>query len=89
MVAVQIRDVPDDIRRTLSERAAARGQSLQSFLLAVLTDEAGRGDNLVLLERFGNRNDGSQLTSTEATELLDQARTERDAHLERRAPGLG
>jgi plasmid stability protein len=28
MVALQIRDVPDDIRQTLADRAAARGQSL-------------------------------------------------------------
>ena len=40
MVALQIRDVPDDVHQTLSGRAAARGQSLQSFLLTLVIDEA-------------------------------------------------
>jgi len=85
MVALQIRDVPDDIRRTLAERAAARGQSLQSFLLKLVTDEAHRTTNLALLERFGARQDGSQLSTVQATEELDQARAEREALL--RGPG--
>ena len=36
-LALQIRDVPEDVRRVLSAGAAARGQSLQAYLLAVLT----------------------------------------------------
>lgn len=81
MVALQIRDVPDDIRRTLAERAAARGQSLQSFLLTLVTDEARRSTNLALLERFGARQDGSQLSTVQVTDALDQARAEREALL--------
>lgn len=81
MVALQIRDVPDDIRQTLADLAAARGQSLQSFLLTLVTDEAHRSTNLVLLERFGARQDGSRLLTAQATEALDRARAEREAHL--------
>lgn len=81
MVALQIRDVPDDIRQVLAERAAARGQSLQSFLLTLVTDEALRSTNLALLERFGARQDGSQLSTVQVTEALDQARAEREALL--------
>lgn len=81
MVALQIRDVPDDIRRALAERAAARGQSLQSFLLTLVTDEARRSTNLALLERFGARQDGSQLSPAQVTEAVDQARAERQALL--------
>lgn len=81
MVALQIRDVPDDIRRTLAERAAARGQSLQSFLLALVSDEARRSTNLALLERFSARRDGSQLSTEQVTESLDQARAKRDGLL--------
>ncbi|CAN5859437.1 hypothetical protein BH20ACT6_BH20ACT6_22680 [soil metagenome] len=81
MVALQIRDVPDDIRQTLAERAAARGQSLQAFLLTLITDEARRSTNLALLERFGARRDGSQLSAAQATEALDRSRAERDAVL--------
>lgn len=81
MVAVQIRDVPDDIRQTLADRAAARGQSLQSFLLDLVTNEARRSANLAVLERFARRNDGSRLSATEATQALDRARAERDKEL--------
>lgn len=81
MVAMQIRDVPDDVRRTLATRAAARGQSLQSFLLMLVTDEARRSENLSLLERFDGRQDGSRLTSAQVAEALDDARAEREASL--------
>ena len=78
MVALQIRDVPDDIRQTLAEQAAARGQSLQAFLLTLVTNEARRSTNLAVLERFGTRQDGSQLSTAQVTEALDQARAERE-----------
>ncbi len=81
MVALQIRDVPEDIRQTLAEQAAARGQSLQSFLLTLVTDEARRSTNLTVLARFGARVDGSQLSGAEVTEALDQARAEREVLL--------
>jgi plasmid stability protein len=81
MVALQIRDVPEDIRRTLAARAAARGQSLQSFLLMLVTAEARRSENLALLERFAGRRDGSRLTSAQVLESLDDARAEREASL--------
>lgn len=81
MVALQIRHVPDDIRQTLADRAATRGQSLQSFLLTLVTDEARRSINLAMLERFSGRRDGSQLSRTQATEALDQARADREVCL--------
>ena len=81
MVALQIRDVPDDIRQTLAEQAAARGQSLQAFLLALVTNEARRSTNLAALKRFGARQDGSQLSTAQVTEALDQARAEREGLL--------
>lgn len=81
MVALQIRDVPDDIRRTLAERAAARGQSLQAFLLTLITEEAHRSTNGALLERFGARHDGSQLSSEDVIQALDEARAARKVQL--------
>ncbi|MDN5794160.1 MAG: hypothetical protein L0H79_00235 [Intrasporangium sp.] len=81
MVALQIRDVPDDVRQALAARAAARGQSLQAFLLTLVTQEAHRSTNLALLERFGARQDGSRLTSAQVAESLDRARAEREAYL--------
>ena len=79
MVALQIREVPDDIRQTLADRAAARGQSLQSFLLSLVTAEARRSTNLALLQRFDGRHDGSQLSTMQVREDLDQAQDGREA----------
>lgn len=81
MVALQIRDVPDDVRESLAGLAKARGQSLQSYLLALVTDEARRSTNLALLDRFGARQDGSHLSPAEVIEALDQARVERETRL--------
>lgn len=82
MVALQIRDVPDDVRRTLADRAAAAGQSLQAFLLALVTEEAHRARNTALLQRFSGRDDGSLLSAAEAQHLLDSARAEREGQLQ-------
>ena len=46
-----------------------------------VTDEARRSTNLALLERFRARQDGSQLSTAQVTEALDQARDERQALL--------
>ncbi len=81
MVALQIRDVPDDVRQTLAECARARGQSLQAFLLSLVEDEARRSANLALLDRFAARDDGSRLPVEQATAALDRARSERDVGL--------
>lgn len=78
MVALQIRDVPDDVRNRLAERAAIRGQSLQAYLLDVVSQEASRSANLALLEQFAHRHDGSRLTTREASEEVERARSERD-----------
>jgi plasmid stability protein len=81
MVALQIRDVPDDVRRRLADRAAARGQSLQSFLLALVTEEAERSANLAIVQRFAERTDGSRLSAAEATHAVDRARAEREGRV--------
>lgn len=81
MVALQIRDVPEEVREALAERAQARGQSLQAFLLAVVQDEARRSRNRALLDRFTDRSDGSQLGPEAAADAIAQARAERDAQL--------
>lgn len=78
MVALQIRDVPENVRLALAERARARGQSLQAFLLSLVEDEARRSANLALLDRFVGREDGSRLCVGGATEALDRARAERE-----------
>lgn len=81
MVALQIRDVPDDVRDVLAERARSRGQSLQGFLLSLVETEARRARNLGLLDRFDARDDGSRVTAEDIVETLAQVRAERDAQL--------
>ncbi len=89
MVALQIRDVPDDVRQALAERARARGQSLQAFLLSLVEDEARRSANLALLDRFVGREDGSRLSVSVATDALDRARAERDVEVAERPTSAG
>jgi hypothetical protein len=81
MVALQIRDVPEETRLALTERAGERGQSLQGFLLDLVNAEAERSRNRAILARFEGRTDGARLAGTERTAALDAARVERDAAL--------
>ncbi|WP_102141394.1 FitA-like ribbon-helix-helix domain-containing protein [Mycobacterium hubeiense] len=42
MVAITIRDIPDDVRDELASRAARSGKSLQEYLRGMLIDTAAR-----------------------------------------------
>ena len=77
MVALQIRDVPDDVNAVLKARAAAAGQSLQAYLLALVQREAARGDNAAIFAQFRGRDDGVP-SPGDTVRLLEQARLERD-----------
>lgn len=50
-VALQIRDVPETLRDVLAAQAAARGQSLQAYLLDVVTREASFGSKVDMFWR--------------------------------------
>ena len=41
-VALQIRDVPEEVRDAIAKRAAEKGQSMQAYLLELLSDDARR-----------------------------------------------
>ncbi|GAA5064651.1 FitA-like ribbon-helix-helix domain-containing protein [Streptomyces similanensis] len=77
MVALQIRDVPDEVRAILADRAQQLGQSLQAYLLALVTSEAERANNLTLLKSFEDRTDGADSTMDETVAEIGTARTER------------
>ncbi len=79
MVALQIRDVSDEVRDTLAERARERGQSLQAFLLGLVEAEARRAGNTSLLAQFSGRSDGSRVAPGETAAELEQIRSTRDA----------
>jgi antitoxin FitA len=57
--SVQIKNVPEDVHRTLRKRAASAGQSLQEYLLARLTAEARQESLDEVLARAGGRAGGS------------------------------
>ncbi|MEO6822779.1 MAG: hypothetical protein ABI468_10230 [Candidatus Nanopelagicales bacterium] len=71
---LQIRNVPDEARRALKVRAAARGESLNTYLLDVLTREVARPTVSEVLERAQGR---AERARTSALEVLDAARAER------------
>jgi antitoxin FitA len=58
---IQIRDVPDEVHRTLRARAAATGQSLAAYLLAELTRVAERPPVADVLARAAARSGGARI----------------------------
>lgn len=57
--SIQIRNVPDDIHRTLRARAAAAGLSLSDYLLVEIIRVAERPPVAEVLARAGNRHGGT------------------------------
>jgi plasmid stability protein len=80
MVALQIRDVPEEVRATLMAQAASRGQSLQAYLLDLVRRHAAQAGNARLLESFGGRSDGIHAEAGEVAAVVsaDRARREQD-----------
>jgi hypothetical protein len=81
MVALQIRDVPDEVRDALVAQARQRGQSLQGYLLELVRQQAQRADNAVLLSRFSGRDDGIRTTPGELATLVAGERRAREKDL--------
>jgi hypothetical protein len=80
-VALQIRDVPEDVRDILTEQARARGQSLQTYLLLLIRAEARRSRNADALARFEDRDDGYRARVGETAEEVRTTRADREAHV--------
>ncbi|MCZ0980197.1 hypothetical protein O1L60_17725 [Streptomyces diastatochromogenes] len=81
MVALQIRDVPEEMRDRLAAIAGERGQSLQAYLFDVLADEVKRRDNLAVLQAFSAGRYGTRLDTADVLGALSSGRAERDAGL--------
>jgi plasmid stability protein len=73
MSSIQIRNVPDDVHRTLRARAAAGGQSLSEYLLAEIVRVAERPSVADVLARAGDRAGG-----TDTTKIVNAVRAGRD-----------
>lgn len=73
-VAIQIKDVPEEVRDALAARAEARGQSTQTYLRSLLEREYQAQRNRQLLEALA---DHRSLTMT-AAEVTAAIRADRD-----------
>jgi len=58
MPSIQVKDVPADVHAALRRRAVAAGQSLQEYLLSLLTEEARSASLEEVLDRAGGRAGG-------------------------------
>ncbi len=74
MVALTIRNVPDEVRDELAARAARSGRSLQEYLAAALTDMASRPSVEDVVARARRR-----VTTTGSRVPVDEIVTARDA----------
>ncbi|MGL5818688.1 MAG: FitA-like ribbon-helix-helix domain-containing protein [Phycicoccus sp.] len=83
-VALQIRNVPEDVRDVLADRARREGRSLQSVLLEIVEQEAGRSRNAGILASFRNRSDGSRVGPDETASEIAAMRRSRDETLQQR-----
>lgn len=70
---VQIRNVPDETRQALKARAAARGESLNEFLLKMLIEESNNMTVREVLERAASRSERAKVSS------VDLIRADRDS----------
>ncbi|KAA8958682.1 hypothetical protein [Mycobacterium sp.] len=77
---LQIRNVPDAARRELKARAAARGQSLNAYLLELIDREVSRPTVAEVLQRAAQR---AERASGSAAQVVDVAREQRDEQLAR------
>lgn len=59
--SIQVRNVPDDVHRTLRTRAAESGMSLSEYLLAEITRSARRPTVAEVLERARRRDGGAPI----------------------------
>ncbi len=78
---LQVRNVPDDARRALKARAAARGESLNAYLLTVLTREASTPTVAEVLRRAASR---AERSTGSVVDVLAEVRAERDEQLRER-----
>lgn len=79
---LQVRNVPDETRRALKARAAARGESLNTYLLELVSREVARPTVGEVLERAARR---TERAGASAVDVLDSARSERDEQLRQRS----
>ena len=78
---VQVRDVPEPVLDALKQSAAGRGQSLQRYLLDLLTEQAQRATTDVVLDEAAANAHRAGAGSFDSVALVREGRAERDARL--------
>lgn len=78
MVSIQVRDVPEQVRDTLAELARSRGQSMQTYLLGLLEENARQARNVMLLRQVRETGGGYVAAAGETAAELDAIRAQRD-----------
>jgi antitoxin FitA len=76
---IQIRNVPEEVHRTLKARAARQGMSLSEYLLRDVVELASRPTLEEMVERVRSR--PLVRTKVSAAELVREAREERGREL--------
>ena len=87
MPHVLVRDVPEEVHRTLIQRARANGTSLQRYLLQELARLAETPTLDEIIARI-EQNAGGSVGFAQAVTDLDEIRTERDRVLHERFEAL-
>jgi plasmid stability protein len=77
---IQIRNVPDDVHRKLTERAASSGKSLNSLMLEIVEREVERPTMAQVAARI-RATPMPPVGSGQAAEVIREAREERDREL--------
>lgn len=75
---LQIREVPEESRRGLKARAAARGQSLNAYLLDIIDREVSRPTIAEVLDRAAQH---AERATASAADVITAARAERDGQI--------
>ncbi|UFU05555.1 hypothetical protein [Ruania halotolerans] len=78
MVALQIRDIPEQVRDVLAKRAQEKGQSLTAYLRDVVLREAKFADNVGVIDEIAARPRPSEVTVEEILAAQDAARAHTD-----------
>lgn len=74
--------VPEETRRALKARAAARGESLNAYLLQLIEREVARPTVREVLDRAARRAESANVS---ALDVIAAARAEREEQLHRRS----
>jgi plasmid stability protein len=80
MSTLQVRNVPDEVHRTLKARASRAGQSLSDYVLVELARVAARPTLEELSERIEQR--GRVSLPTDVVDILDRERAGRMASID-------